>query len=438
MKTQLLKKMIMVVAFFAMTSASAQLFDFESSKGGWDKEFQMASADLVIEGGRGTLACVRTTNNSTIALAPATATINAKTMNFLKLVIKNTSKSNSIRVKAQTSAATDNTANFNISAEDTEFQTYYFDLRTTTAWTAAQTANSTTEEVKLLFRGNFPTAPAVEGIIYVDSIEFLAAIPATQYSEFIQNPNFEDPTGITQYSGNGATRSISSVGAQAGLQSMKVTFTAAQTSNFWNFSNYKKTYAPGFLTGKTAIVKVWVKTNRTTAAQINVKLKTVDASDAVTANQPQVTQLTTNFTGGWEELTFSLPLLDANVEGITFFLGVNWNDPAAIPDNSAYNAVAGNNFYFDTMSATFSTTLGTAKNTLEGVSVYPNPADDVVNVNSVNGGDITVYSTVGTKVLTAKATASNYQLNVSGLSSGVYLLELVSVGKTSVTKLVIK
>jgi hypothetical protein len=83
-------------------------------------------------------------------------------------------------------------------------------------------------------------------------------------------------------------------------------------------------------------------------------------------------------------------------------------------------------------------TLSVKGNTLEGVSVYPKPADDVVNVNTVNGGVVSVYNTLGAQVLTEKATAASHQLNVSGLSAGVYLLELTSEGKSAITKLVIK
>ncbi|GAL81968.1 hypothetical protein JCM19274_148 [Algibacter lectus] len=212
MKTQLLKP-ILTVAFVILgfTNVSAQLFDFNSSKGGWNAEFQMASAELDSEDGNDVLKCLRTSNNATLALDPLVATIDAKTVRWIRIVLKNTTASTVLRIKAQSTASGNNTAQFNITANDVAFKSYAFELTSAgSAWQAAIDAGSTMEEVRLLFRAGYAAA---EGNIFIDEIEFSATepiLPSTDtFSEYIQNPNFEDPDGIGFLSGGGGEYTLS-------------------------------------------------------------------------------------------------------------------------------------------------------------------------------------------------------------------------------------
>ena len=441
MKTQLLKKLLFVFALFAATTMSAQSYTFDTDLQGWAQGFAVSTGvnngtvSYAPSGGQssGALKLDRLSNNANLRCP---APIDGTTKKFIKIIYRNETLGTTFRIQGTSATGALGQVLYSIPAGtgvgSGEWSTAYIDMSAAANWSASVT------QLDILVRVGYVTGEA--GSVFIDSIEFLDSIPPTEYSEFLQNPNFEDPTGVGFYTGTGATRSITTVAPQAGSQCMKATFTAAQTAIFWNFSNYRKAYTPGFLTGQTATVTMWVRTNRTTAAQITLKVKTTDATSTATTNQPlPVNVLTTNFTGGWEQLTFPVPLLDTNIEGLTLFFGVNWNDPNATPNNSAYNAASGDLFYFDTMAAVISATpLSTNQNTLAGVSIYPNPASDVVNVNSPNGGVISVYNTLGAKVLTEKATSNTHQLNVSGLTKGLYFFELVSEGKTSVTKFVKK
>ena len=75
---------------------------------------------------------------------------------------------------------------------------------------------------------------------------------------------------------------------------------------------------------------------------------------------------------------------------------------------------------------------------LDNLSLFPNPADDIVylkmNGNSTSTIDISVYNTLGQKVKEFRKVASdNLSLNLSELNSGIYFLKLVE-GENSVTK----
>ncbi|MEN8703400.1 MAG: T9SS type A sorting domain-containing protein [Polaribacter sp.] len=163
---KIVKKIVAALVFFCMMQTQGQTFDFEASKGGWSNGFQMTSADLDVSTGRNTIKCVRENNNATLVLNAATVTIDPTTKNFLKLVVKNESNATEFRIKAQTTNSGDKTMNFTITANDTEFKTYVFDLNTHATWNNATT---TTEEINLLFRSGYDVA---EGSIFIDEITF--------------------------------------------------------------------------------------------------------------------------------------------------------------------------------------------------------------------------------------------------------------------------
>lgn len=78
----------------------------------------------------------------------------------------------------------------------------------------------------------------------------------------------------------------------------------------------------------------------------------------------------------------------------------------------------------------------TEKHDLGMVSLYPNPANDVLNIFVPDSydfsGDVTIYNTVGQQVFTGKTAETNlYSIDVSGYTQGVYF---VKINKGSQTK----
>ncbi|PKP24140.1 MAG: hypothetical protein CVU03_13545, partial [Bacteroidetes bacterium HGW-Bacteroidetes-2] len=83
--------------------------------------------------------------------------------------------------------------------------------------------------------------------------------------------------------------------------------------------------------------------------------------------------------------------------------------------------------------------LSTSDNTIEGFTFYPNPTSDVLNVKANSTIDtITIYNTLGQQILNKTIGATTSQLNVSNLTTGVYLIKVISEGQTGTYRLIKK
>lgn len=82
---------------------------------------------------------------------------------------------------------------------------------------------------------------------------------------------------------------------------------------------------------------------------------------------------------------------------------------------------------------------GIEENALEGVSIYPNPSQGIVNVSNNNNASntIVVYDMLGQVVLTKEATSAT-TLDLSGNGTGVYLVEVSNNNGSMVERVVIK
>lgn len=76
-------------------------------------------------------------------------------------------------------------------------------------------------------------------------------------------------------------------------------------------------------------------------------------------------------------------------------------------------------------------------NSIEGLSIYPNPATDMVNIvsNSLSNKDVVITDLLGKTVLKANVSQS---VNVSALNAGVYMVQIKQDGKTATRKLIVK
>lgn len=82
--------------------------------------------------------------------------------------------------------------------------------------------------------------------------------------------------------------------------------------------------------------------------------------------------------------------------------------------------------------------LSVAQNEIAGLSVYPNPANNVLfietELNEVK--NIAIYDLLGKQVL--NTTIASTEVNVSNLNSGLYIVKITEAGKTATKKLVIE
>lgn len=105
------------------------------------------------------------------------------------------------------------------------------------------------------------------------------------------------------------------------------------------------------------------------------------------------------------------------------------------PSFRNYNG--GSDLYIDNVVFHVGQPTSTQKNSIEGLSIYPNPASDVVNVisNSLSNKDIVITDLLGKTVLKANVSQS---VNISSLKSGVYMMQITQDGKSATRKLVVK
>jgi hypothetical protein len=79
-----------------------------------------------------------------------------------------------------------------------------------------------------------------------------------------------------------------------------------------------------------------------------------------------------------------------------------------------------------------SPTISVIENSLDQVSIYPVPTGDKLNVNLghevLNETNYTVYSAEGKLVLAGRIQFAKQQLNLEGLASGVYVLQIQDSG----------
>lgn len=100
------------------------------------------------------------------------------------------------------------------------------------------------------------------------------------------------------------------------------------------------------------------------------------------------------------------------------------------------NNQGGGSFGVDNVSL-YQGTLSLKVNEIEGLLIYPNPANDLVHISSASGDikNVSIYDLVGKKVLSV---STEQTVNVSALQAGVYIINVEQNGKTASRKLVIK
>ncbi|MFG6686076.1 T9SS type A sorting domain-containing protein [Mariniflexile sp. HNIBRBA6329] len=97
------------------------------------------------------------------------------------------------------------------------------------------------------------------------------------------------------------------------------------------------------------------------------------------------------------------------------------------------------NIVIDNIAFVFDPALGVNDFETTSFSIYPNPANDVLNINGKNGiSKVALYSITGKKILETTTINSN-QLDVSKFTSGIYLISIEdSNNNKTVKKVIIK
>lgn len=186
-----------------------------------------------------------------------------------------------------------------------------------------------------------------------------------------------------------------------------------------------------------------------TASGCNVALNNVVWYKFTAFADGTVTATFENPTDGTDSLIvfYSAANENATNDDLTFVNnGTNVCANADNHTNISIEAVAGQTYYLLINSLITSTividsddVLSTEENTIEGFSFYPNPVQDVINIQSGQTVDqVALYNIAGQKVLDQKINATNAQLSVGDLSKGVYLMTATSGNVRSTYKVIKK
>ncbi len=126
---------------------------------------------------------------------------------------------------------------------------------------------------------------------------------------------------------------------------------------------------------------------------------------------------------------------------------INCSNNSAIPGatnqnytvtvNGNYAVVVTQNNCTDTSACFLVNSVGIDDASQAAVKVYPNPAGDVLNVESFGYGLLTLVNVAGEVVFTTSITKTNTQLDVTGLPNGIYFLQINSAQGIAVRQVVI-
>lgn len=139
--------------------------------------------------------------------------------------------------------------------------------------------------------------------------------------------------------------------------------------------------------------------------------------------------------------TYQLDL--SQVEGfdptVTLFLKDKFlNTTTAIDQNKSINfsitddSLSKGDFRFELLFKNANTNVNEFSNSIlnTNLSIYPNPATEVLNINISNtnfkNSEVVVYNISGTEILKTNMASSNAQLNIETLSNGVYFVKVTN------------
>lgn len=125
---------------------------------------------------------------------------------------------------------------------------------------------------------------------------------------------------------------------------------------------------------------------------------------------------------------------------VTATLYVRYNPTSEGTHSGTVNMASGTTAATITLNGTAETevpdtTIGISENTAHAIVIYPNPASTILNVEAEGYDNLQIVNVVGQVVYSA-ALVGRTQVNVSGLSNGVYFVRLTNAEGTTTQKFV--
>ncbi|GAA4280784.1 T9SS type A sorting domain-containing protein [Gaetbulibacter aestuarii] len=366
----------------------SQTFDFTSSSDGWDA----VTTGATLTPNATFVAVDLTEGVNNPKFGSTTAGVDGVTNTICAVTLQNLSANGPtfLRISYPKAAGGRVYQQQDITAGDSGYVTYYFDL-TNSEW--GDTATEDDIQVHFKAAGNATYTVPVGGVtVNIDKIEFISSIPTTLRETYTFDTD-NDTEGFVATNG-----SIS--GPAGGI----LTFTPdpgkyakiEQTLHHINADTHK-------------YVHITLKNNSATNDQLrfiygtNTRTMTMSTSDA-------------------SDQTYTFDLSDAGTDpewtgNQTFTIGIGSTisaNPGQANDSGTveFNSIVADN------------TLANREFNTATFSMYPNPARNVLNFQTKDEiSTIKIYDITG-KVVMTSSTLSDKRMNVSQLTTGIYLVHL--------------
>lgn len=96
----------------------------------------------------------------------------------------------------------------------------------------------------------------------------------------------------------------------------------------------------------------------------------------------------------------------------------------------------GNNLYIDNINITVEAGIETSNMDAE-IAIYPNPANDIINISNAENAFLEVYDLMGKLILSEENINLNHSIDVSGFAKGSYIIRIVKEDKVFSSKITI-
>jgi len=150
--------------------------------------------------------------------------------------------------------------------------------------------------------------------------------------------------------------------------------------------------------------------------------------DAISGNYGDAAAITDGNAGTTFTKTYTYTVdSDWVLENLTIIAFVNDWSTTVVNDREIYNSV----------KMPLSDFVSVAGNNVNNIKIFPNPANDLITITSVENAEINIFNIAGQLVFSGKSNSNDFIFNTSELSEGTYIVKIVKNNFTTVQKLVV-
>ncbi|MHC1707330.1 MAG: T9SS type A sorting domain-containing protein [Bacteroidales bacterium] len=304
-----------------------------------------------------------------------------------------------------------------------------FDFSNQASGTAAINFANTYNKASIFFNFGTTGPQAGEQTYYWDNMRFIPGTPTGLNLPVTFENTTPDYYALTDFGGNASEIIIDPTNPnnhvaksiKTGTAELWAGTTVGGTTGF-------ATPIPFTANSKKMSVRVW---SPTTGTPIRLK---VEASNDPTISVE--TEANTTVASEWQILVFDFSNQAPGTAALN--LANSYNKASIFFNFGMTGAQAGEQtYYWDDMYFGVYTGVNTMNPSDNNVSVYPNPAENILNITSnTTISKVAIYNVSGTQV--KESLNEFHQINVSDLANGVYLLRITDINGTTVNTRFIK